>query len=142
MRVEHRERLAGSVDEVWQAIRDPARYPKLFPSVQWHPYEQGQEPGLGAQYFARFPVGSTLLGGRVEIVEYIPPGDLAWTSVTGIDHRGRWRLRAAGSAITDVSLRVAYDVPGGVLGLLAGHAARPFLRSLLRDSVRGLAAAL
>lgn len=142
IRVEHRERVAGSVAEVWQAIQDPARYPELFPTVQWRPCEQGQEPELGAQYFARFPVGSTLLGGRVEIVEYSPPGDLAWTSVTGIDHRGRWRLRADGSAITEVSLRVAYDVPGGVLSLAAGYAARPFLRSLLRDAVRGLAAAL
>jgi hypothetical protein len=29
------------------------------------------------------------------VVEFERHYDLAWTSVTGLDHRGRWRLREA-----------------------------------------------
>ena len=38
-------------------------------------------------------VGSAEVGGLIEVVECVPNRDLAWTSVTGIDQRGRWRLR-------------------------------------------------
>ena len=40
-------------------------------------------------------VGSAEVGGLIETVEFGPERDLAWTSVTGIDQRGRWRLREA-----------------------------------------------
>ena len=49
--------------------------------------------GLGARYSMRMHVGSADVGGLVEIVEFDEPADLAWTSVTGIDQRVRWRLR-------------------------------------------------
>ena len=39
-------------------------------------------------------VGSAEVGGLIEVVEFSPDCDLAWNSVTGIDQRGRWRLRA------------------------------------------------
>ena len=40
-------------------------------------------------------VGSAEIGGLIEIVEFDEPGDMAWTSITGIDQRARWRLREA-----------------------------------------------
>ena len=44
----------------------------------------------------RMHVGSADVGGLVEVVEFDEPGDLSWTNVTGIDQRGRWRLRERG----------------------------------------------
>ena len=140
MRLERRTTVDAPVDEVWALVRDPSRYPDILDAVEWRACGDG-EPGLGAQYYARFPVGSAMIGGRVEIVEYSEPGDLAWNSVTGIGHRGRWRLRSSAGG-TEVTLRLAYDMPGGVLGLVAGYAARPFLSRLLRDAVLQLAAAV
>ena len=64
----------------------------------------------------RMRVGSADVGGLVEVVEFDAPGDLAWTSVTGIDQRGRWRLRETADGRTRVTLRLAYDAPGGLLG--------------------------
>ena len=52
-----------------------------------------QPAGLGARYRMLFRVGSAEVGGLIEIVEWDPPCELAWTSVTGVDQRGRWRLR-------------------------------------------------
>ena len=50
---------------------------------------------------------SAEIGGLVEVVEYDEPRDLAWTSVTGIDQRGRWRLRERAAAHrTHVELRL------------------------------------
>ena len=43
----------------------------------------------------RMRVGSADIGGLIEVVECDPAADLAWTSITGIDQRGRWRLREA-----------------------------------------------
>ena len=50
-------------------------------------------PGLGSRYSMRMRVGSADVGGLIEVVEFDEPGDLSWTNVTGIDQRGRWRLR-------------------------------------------------
>ena len=38
---------------------------------------------------------------------------------TGIDHRGRWRLREEPDGRTRVELRLSYQAPGGVLGLVS-----------------------
>ena len=43
---------------------------------------------------------------------------MAWTSVTGIDQRGRWRLRETEDGRTRVTLRLAYGAPGGILGFV------------------------
>ena len=51
-----------------------------------------QEPGVGARYSMRMRVGSADVGGLIEIVEYDENRDMAWTSITGIDQRGRWRV--------------------------------------------------
>ena len=67
----------------------------------------------------RMRVGSADVGGLVEIVEFDEPADLAWTSITGIDHRVRWRLRETDDGRTEVTLRLSYDAPGGLLGMVA-----------------------
>ena len=59
-------------------------------------------------------VRSIDLGGVVEIVEYEPPHLLAWTSITGIDQRGRWILRERDGA-TEATMRVSYQVPAASL---------------------------
>ena len=86
-----------------------------------------------------FQVGAAEVGGLIEIVEYKENGDLAWSSVTGIDQRGRWRLRPAGHGMTRVELRFSYGVAGaGLTGLIAERVAAPILSRRLRRSVLGL----
>ena len=85
---------------------------------------RGRSPGVGSRYSMRMRVGSADVGGLVELVEYDPPRDLAWTSITGIDQRGRWRLRDAGDGCTRVTLRLSYGAPGGLLGAVADRLRR------------------
>ncbi|MBA3746522.1 MAG: SRPBCC family protein, partial [Solirubrobacterales bacterium] len=95
--------------------------------------------GLGARYRTLMRVRSAEIGGLVEVVEYDEPRDLAWNSVTGIDQRGRWRLRELGSDRTHVELRLSYGVSGaGIGGWLAEQVAAPTVRENLRHSLREL----
>ena len=94
---------------------------------------------MGARYRTLMRVGSAEVGGLVEIVEWDEGCDLAWSSVTGIDQRGRWRLRARPDEHTHVELRLAYGVAGaGILGWVAEHVAAPTVRGHLRRSLQQL----
>ena len=55
--------------------------------------------GLGARRRMLIKAGSAEVGGLIEMVEWDEPNDLAWSSVTGIDQRGRFRLRPAGQRL-------------------------------------------
>jgi len=101
--------------------------------------ECGKGTGLGARYRRLMRVGSAEIGGLSEIGEFSAERDLAWTSVTGIDQRGRWRLRERRDGRTDVELRLAYGVAGsGILGWVAEQVAAPTVRGNLRRSLTQL----
>ncbi len=137
--------------EVWEQITDPARYPEFMSGItRWELQAPGAAPvgdlaapdariGLGSRIRMLIRVGSAELGGLIEIVECKERGDMAWSSVTGIDQRGRWRLREAGPDLTRVELRYSYGVAGaGIGGLLAERVGAPILRTHLRSSLHAL----
>jgi fatty-acyl-CoA synthase len=64
-------------------------------------------------------VGSASVGGLVEVVEYDPKCDIVWTSVTGVEQRGRIRLRSEPGGRTRLTVRMSYGAPGALLGTLA-----------------------
>jgi uncharacterized membrane protein len=100
----------------------------------------GDRPtGLGARYRMLLHVGSAEIGGLIEIVEWNEPCDLAWTSVTGIDQRGRWRLRGTPGNQTRAEIRLSYGVAGsGPAGWIAERIAAPAVTAHLRRSLEQL----
>jgi uncharacterized membrane protein len=140
MRIQAEIDVAAPPGLVWDFITDPTRYLHFMNGVTRWEVASEQERGCGARYRMLMRVGSAEVGGLVEIVEHEEPRDLAWTSVTGVDQRGRWRLRErAGGARTHVELRLQYGVAGaGVLGWLAEQLAAPTVRENLRRSLREL----
>src|SRR4051794_24188106 len=90
----------------------------------------------------RMQVGSAEVGGLVEVVEYDEPADMAWNSVTGLDQRGRWRLRERERGKTDVSLRLAYQAPGGLLGTISDRLSAPQVKRNLEETLQRLKAEL
>ena len=136
MRVGAETRIAAPIEAVWEIAADPGQALNFMSGVtRWETVsELGQ--GLGARYRMLLRVGSAEIGGLIEIVEWEPPFDFAWTSVTGIDQRGRLRLRRAPGDHTRVEFRLAYGVAGsGLTGWLAERIAAPTVGGHLRRSL-------
>jgi uncharacterized membrane protein len=140
MRVQAAIDIAAPPALVWDFVTDPARYLHFMNGITRWEVASERPRGCGARYRTLMRVGSAEVGGLVEIVEHDEPRDLAWTSVTGVDQRGRWRLRErADGARTHVELRLQYGVAGaGPLGWVAEQVAAPAVRENLRRSLREL----
>ena len=136
MRVGAQIDVAAPPELVWAFVTDPSRTLHFMAGVTRWEVVSEPDRGLGARYRTLMRVGSAEVGGLVETVEYAEPYDMAWTSVTGIDQRGRWRLRPAGPSRTRVELRLSYGVAGaGITGWIAEHVAAPTVRGNLRRSL-------
>jgi uncharacterized membrane protein len=138
MRVAERIDVAAPAELVWAQVAEPAHYLHFFSGVTRWEVAAEARTGLGARYRMLMRVGSAEVGGLIEVVEFSPPRELAWTSVTGVDQRGRWRLRAAAGR-TQVELRLQYGVAGsGLSGWLAERLAAPMVRGHLRRTLQQL----
>lgn len=139
MRVSSSIHVTAPPDRVWEVISDPARALSFMSGVTRWEVEGEQRTGLGARYRVLFRIGAAEVGGLIEIVEWDEGRELAWTSVLGIDQRGRWRVRPASGERTRVELRMAYGVAGaGLSGWVAERVAAPTLSGHLRRSLRAL----
>ena len=137
MRIEQKVTVDAPRHLVWEYVTEPANYPVFIEGLTRWEVAGDRHKGLGARYRMLIHVGAADVGGLIEIVEFQPEGDMAWSSVTGVDQRGRWRLRELPGGRTRVSFRFAYGVAGGgITGLIAERVAAPslsrrFSRSLL-----------
>ncbi len=139
MRVAASTTVRAPAAQVWQFVSDPEHTLSFMSGVTRWEVEGRQRTGLGARYRILFRVGAAEIGGLIEIVEWDEPRELAWTSVLGIDQRGRWRLRALPGGRTRVELRMAYGVAGsGLSGWVAERVAAPIVVGHLRRSVAQL----
>ena len=137
MRVDAQLDVAAPPELVWAFVTDPTRMLHFMSGVtRWEVVSPERDRGLGARYRMLMRVGSAEIGGLIETVEYAEPYDMAWTSVTGVDQRGRWRLRPSGPSRTRVELRISYGVAGaGITGWIAERVAAPSVRANLRRSL-------
>jgi uncharacterized membrane protein len=139
MRIAARRDLAAPMEKIWSIVTDPEYALQYMSGVTRWEVASEQATGLGARYRMLFRVGSAEVGGLIEIVEWLPPSEMAWTSVTGLDQRGRWRLREAPGGRTRVELRLAYGVAGaGLFGWLAERVAAPTVSRHIRQSLQQL----
>jgi pimeloyl-ACP methyl ester carboxylesterase len=141
-----RMRVAEAIDVnappalVWDHVSDPGRYLHFMSGITRWSVEGEQATGLGARYrMLLLRVGSAEVGGPIELVEFKPARDLAWNSVTGVDQRGRWRIRERDGGGSRVELRLQYGVAGaGLSGWLVEVLAARTVQGHLRRSLRQL----
>ena len=139
MRVSHCVEVKAPREMVWAQIADPGEYLHFMHGVTRWEVQGDTRTGLGARYRMLMRVGSAEVGGLIEVIEFAEPGDFAWTSVTGLDQRGRWRLRERRGGVTRVELRLAYGVAGaGIPGWIAEQVAAPMVSRNLRRSLTQL----
>jgi acyl-CoA synthetase (AMP-forming)/AMP-acid ligase II/uncharacterized protein YndB with AHSA1/START domain len=140
MRIDESVAIDAPADEIWAIVTDPEQYAKFAHAItRWEP-QGDKDRGLGARYAMRMRAGSAEVGGLVEVVEWDEGCDMAWNSVTGIDQRGRWRLRRQEDGRTRVSLRLSYQAPGGLLGTLSDRVSAGTVRGNLRRTLENLKA--
>jgi uncharacterized membrane protein len=136
MRVTANTHVQAPIEKVFAIVSDPERALTFMSGVTRWEVAGDRRTGLGARYRMLMRVGSAEVGGLIEIVEWDEPTDVAWTSVMGIDQRGRYRLRSKSPNRTRVELRLAYGVAGaGPFGWLAEWAAAPIVRGHLRRTM-------
>ncbi|MDQ3676184.1 MAG: SRPBCC family protein [Actinomycetota bacterium] len=139
MRVGAQIDIAAPAELVWSFVTDPKRYLHFMDGITRWEVVSEHDRGVGARYKTLMRVRSAEVGGLIEVVEYDGPRDLAWTSVTGIDQRGRWRLRERERDRTHVELRLSYGIAGaGIGGWLAEQIAAPTVRGNLQRSLQEL----
>jgi uncharacterized membrane protein len=143
MRLVESVEISASREAIWESISDPARILHFMSGVTRWEVVSEEPTGMGARYRMLMRVGSAEVGSLVEVVEFSPGQDLAWTSVTGVDQRARWRLRSRGDdprrPRTHVEFRLSYGVAGaGIAGWLSERLAAPQVRGHLRRSLAQL----
>jgi uncharacterized membrane protein len=139
MRVVEAIEVSATPEGVWEHIGDPARYLHFLSGFTRWEVVSDDPTGVGARYRMLLRVGSAEVGGLVEVVEWDDCREIAWNSITGIDQRGRWRVRERVPGRTRIELRLAYGVAGsGVLGLLSERLAAGQVRGHLRRSLQQL----
>lgn len=138
MRIEETRTVAIARPLLWKLIGDPALYPRFISGLTRCERVGRGGPRIGARYLIRMRVGSAQIGGTIELTEFRAGQELAWVGVRGIDQRGRWRLREVEGG-TEVTVRVSYSVPGGLLGLVADAVSGPIVAGHLRQTLEALA---
>jgi carbon monoxide dehydrogenase subunit G len=139
MRIEQKIEIGVPPAAVWGYVTDPDNYCEFMEGVTRWDVAGNRAQGLGARYRMLIHIGSADVGGLIEVVEWKPARNMAWSSVTGVDQRGRWLLRETGDGRTRVTFRFAYGVAGGgITGMIAERVAARPLRRRFRQALLNL----
>jgi uncharacterized membrane protein len=131
MRIEETVEVDAPSARVWKLIEDPAALTDLDDGLSVEADPETPKSGLHARYRVLWRIGPVPIGADVEIVELTPGRELAWTSLTGIEHRFRFRLRELEGGRARLVLRFGYN-SAGPLGILADLASYGRVRTTLR----------
>ena len=139
MRINESVTISAPPKTVWDYIADPENYLRFMSGITRWEVAGDKANGLGARYQILIRVGAAEIGGLIEMIEWEEPYDIAWHSVTGVDQRGRWRIREQDDGRSRVEFRFAYGVVGGgPAGWLSELAAAPLLRRQMRRTLQQL----
>jgi uncharacterized membrane protein len=138
MRVERRCVIDADRGAVWKVVGDPDSYPSFMANLERWEAANDQPAGVGARYTVHWKIGSVPVGGLIEVVEYDDHRDLAWVGITGINLRGRIRLREGNDGQTKATFRLSYQAPGGILGYIADRVAVRQVGRTLSETLKNL----
>jgi uncharacterized membrane protein len=124
---------------VWDYLAEPEHYLRFMSGVTRWEVQGQQRNGKGARYRMLIRIGAAEVGGLVEMIEWSERRDIAWTSITGVDQRGRFRIRRLPGGRSRVELRYQYGVAGaGIFGWLSEKVSAPTLGRHIRRTLHQL----
>jgi fatty-acyl-CoA synthase len=132
MRIEVKRAVSVNPAEAWDVVSDPCAIGSLSDALIVHELEEGSTPGIGTRYRVLLRVGPVPVGGNVEIIEFEKAREMSWTTLTGVDHRLRIRLREHPDGGSWIIIRFGYDTPG-VLGSVVDLVSFPSVRSTIQE---------
>ncbi len=136
MRVQAQIDISAPAQDVWDFVTDPNRVLHYMSGITRWEIASETERGLGARYRMLMRVGSAEVGSLIEVIEFEEARDWAWTSVTGLDQRGRVRLRPRSDTRTTVEFRLSYGVAGaGIAGWISERLGAPQVRRHLQRTL-------
>jgi uncharacterized membrane protein len=139
MRINESVVISAPPQTIWDYLANPENYLRFMSGITHWEVTGDLANGLGARYRILIRVGAAEVGGLIEMVEWDEPYDIAWHSVTGVDQRGRWRIRAREDGRSKVEFRFAYGVVGGgIAGLISEFGSAPTVRRQMRRTLRQL----
>jgi uncharacterized membrane protein len=139
MRINESITVSAPAETIWHYLEDPENYLRFMSGITHWEVVGEKANGLGARYRILVRVGAAEVGGLIEMVEWSEPFDIAWHSVTGVDHRGRWRIREQGRGRSRIEFRFAYGVVGGgIAGLITEFASAPTMRRHMKRTLQQL----
>src|SRR2546421_6709624 len=139
MRLKESVTISAPCEAIWEYLAEPENYLRFMSGMTRWEVAGEKRSGLGARYRMLMRIGAAEVGGLIEMVEWSEPRDMAWTSVTGLDQRGRMRIRDLGKGRSRVEFRFAYGVAGGGLaGWISERVGAPALRRHMRRTLHQL----
>ena len=129
-------------EDVFDWVADYRNVSRVLDGVQrWEPVGD-QSEGVGAVFDVRIGVLAIGLGIRLRITEWDRPRSIAFRSATaGITADGWWRLRPHARG-TEVSLTIAYRLPGGGLGDFVARRIEGLMRARVLKALDRMKAAI
>jgi uncharacterized membrane protein len=139
MRLAECVEVSAPPQAVWDYLAEPEHYLRFMSGVTRWEVRGEQRSGKGTRIRMLIRIGAAEVGGLIEMIEWVEPRDMAWTSITGVDQRGRFRIRQLPRGRSKVELRYQYGVAGsGVFGWISERVSAPTLRRHIRRSLHRL----
>ncbi|MGZ4233137.1 MAG: AMP-binding protein [Solirubrobacteraceae bacterium] len=138
MLITERTIVRARPEAVWEGIGDPTHWPRNLGRMHCAHLDGSPSEGSGARYWLHLEVGAAEVGSLIEILEYEPQSTLSWTTIRGLEQRGRWQLRDRADGSTEVTLHVNYQAAGGIAALVTDEISSLVIRRYLRDSLGAL----
>ena len=139
MRLAECVEISAPPEAVWDYLAEPEYYLRFMSGVTRWEVQGEQRNGKGARYRMLIRIGAAEVGGLIEMVEWSEPREMAWSSITGVDQRGRYRIRKLPRGRSRVELRYQYGVAGsGIWGWISEMVSAPTLGRHIRRTLHQL----
>ena len=132
--IRHEGRCAAPVEVAFAYVDDIRNAPRWLWGLASLEPVGAQQRGLGAVFEGLYQVKPVKLRTTIEVTEWAENEVIAFESIKGFSTRSTWRFHDDGPARSTISVRLVYDLPGGLAGKALGRALEPIVATSVRRS--------